>query len=136
MAESVALRAGHEAEWVRFRELIAMSPEAAQWADSYPSLVAEWNGNVVGFALYRIVAGEGELLNLAVEPGARRGGIGAALMEGLFELCAVWHLEVRQSNRAAIGLYERVGFLEVGRRAGYYSDGEAAVLFRGIRGSV
>ena len=37
-------------------------------------------------------------------------------------------LEVRVSNAAAIALYEQLGFLQVGRRKGYYQDGEDAIL--------
>lgn len=47
-------------------------------------------------------------------------------------------LEVRESNMGAIGLYQRHGFVEVGRRKKFYLDGEGAVLmnreagFRGV----
>ena len=37
-------------------------------------------------------------------------------------------LEVRASNAAAIALYEQLGFQHVGRRRGYYPDGEDACL--------
>lgn len=129
------LREGSGLDLARFRELVSVSPEAARWVDGYPALVAELDGAVVGFALYRVVAGEGELLNLAVEPMSRRGGVGRRLMERLLDLAEVWHLEVRESNQAAIGLYESVGFEQVGRRAGYYGDGEAALLFSLASGS-
>jgi ribosomal protein S18 acetylase RimI-like enzyme len=126
-------RAGDERDWSRFEELVAMSPEAAGWVDLYPSLVAERDGVIVGFALYRLVAGEGELLNLAVDPKARRGGVGSALLTHMMGLAELWHLEVRESNAAAIALYQAAGFSQVGRRAEYYSDGEAALLFSGSR---
>ncbi len=129
MGESLALRKGVAQDWVKFRELIALSAGAATWADGYPSLVAETGGRMVGFAMYRIVAGEGELLNLAVDPTARRTGVGRALLREMMRLAEVWHLEVRESNAAAIGLYLSAGYLEFGRRAGYYGDGEAALLF-------
>lgn len=129
MEESHALRTGVAEDWAQFRELIALSAGAASWADGYPSLVAEIDGRLVGFAMYRIVAGEGELLNLAVAPSARRSGIGCALLREMMLLAKVWHLEVRESNAAAIGLYESSGYVEVGRRARYYGDGEAALLF-------
>ena len=137
MAEPVVIvvREGVEADWPVFRALIAVCPEAARWADTYPALVAEVEGRVVGFALYRVVAGEGELLNLAVDPGVRRGGIGKALMGALMPLAELWHLEVREGNVAAIGLYRALGMEQVGRRERYYSDGEAALLFSGPRSS-
>jgi ribosomal-protein-alanine N-acetyltransferase len=125
------LRAGDERDWPRFHELVALSPEAAGWVDLYPSLVAEQDGIIVGFALYRLVAGEGELLNLAVDPKQRRSGVGRELLEHLFGMVDVWHLEVRESNAGAISLYQATGFVQVGRRTGYYSDGETALLFSG-----
>ena len=137
MAEPVAVvvRDGVEADWPAFRALIALCPEAARWADTYPSLVAKVNGRVAGFALYRVVAGEGELLNLAVDPGLRRSGVGRTLLAALMPLAPLWHLEVRAGNVAAIGLYRFLGLEQVGRRERYYGDGEAALLFSGSRRS-
>jgi ribosomal-protein-alanine N-acetyltransferase len=129
VGEPVVLREGVAADWPRFRELILQSAGAATWADGYPSIVAESEGRLLGFAMYRIVAGEGELLNLAVDPLVRRSGVGRALLQKMMSLAEVWHLEVRESNQAAIGLYASLGYKEVGRRNGYYGDGEAALLF-------
>ena len=138
MAEPVAviLREGMDGDWPAFQALIGLCPEAAGWADTYPSLVAEVNGRVAGFALYRIVAGEGELLNLAVDPALQRGGVGRALLVELMTMAPLWHLEVREGNEAAIGLYRSLGLKQVGRRERYYSDGEAALLFSGSPRSV
>lgn len=137
MAEpfAVVVREGEEADWSVFLALIELCPEAARWADTYPALVAEVEGRVAGFALYRLVAGEGELLNLAVDPELRRGGVGRALIAALMPLAEHWHLEVRAGNTAAIGLYRAFGMEQVGRRERYYSDGEAALLFSGSRRS-
>lgn len=135
MAEPVVVvvREGAEADWPAIRALIAVCPEAARWADTYPALVAEVEGRVAGFALYRLVAGEGELLNLAVNPEVRRDGIGKALMRALLPLAELWHLEVREHNFAAISLYRALCMEVVGRRERYYSDGAAALLFSGPR---
>ncbi len=129
MGEPVVLREGVAEDWLRFRELIQMSAGAATWADGYPSIVAESEGRLIGFAMYRVVVGEGELLNLAVDPWARRTGVGRALLQAMMRLAEVWHLEVRESNAAAIALYASLGYRQVGRRSGYYVDGEAALLF-------
>lgn len=88
--------------------------------------VAEENDVLVGYFVGRAVAGEGEILNLAVAPEARGRGFGAALLEhGLGVLTAAGaqevFLEVRAGNAAAIALYARRGFRQVGRRARYYS---------------
>ncbi len=129
MGEPVVLREGVAEDWAGFRELIQQSDGAATWADGYPSIVAESEGRLLGFAMYRVVAGEGELLNLAVDPLARRTGLGRALLQEMMRLAEVWHLEVRECNVAAIALYASLGYRQVGRRSGYYGDGEAALLF-------
>lgn len=82
-------------------------------------------GPLVGYVVAWFVADEGEIANLAVAPEARGRGVGArlldkALVEGRARGAAAIFLEVRDSNRAARQLYESRGFVEVGRRKGYY----------------
>jgi ribosomal-protein-alanine N-acetyltransferase len=114
-------------------ELLAWAPEAASWVEGYPGYVALEHspaGPIYrGFLLFRVVAGEGEILNLAIAPACRRQGLARRLFEKVLPLAATWHLEVRASNRAAITLYESLGFTNAGRRERYYLDGEAALLF-------
>ena len=79
-----------------------------------------------GFILMRVVADEAEILTLAVRPGARRGGLGGRLVgEGVLAAAARGatrvFLEVAEDNLAARALYERTGFVEAGRRPGYYA---------------
>ena len=81
-------------------------------------------GNVVGYAGLHVVLDEGYIDHVAVEPDARRHGVGSALLEvfcrfGAANL-AFLTLEVRASNEAAIGLYEKHGFHRAGLRPGYY----------------
>ena len=72
------------------------------------------------------------IMNVAVDPAHRRVGIATTLLAGLIERLAVnarYTLEVRESNAAAIALYERHGFRAAGRRRRYYQDnGEDAVI--------
>jgi ribosomal-protein-alanine N-acetyltransferase len=89
----------------------------------------------VGYALYALAPGEVELLRVAVLPGARGRGCARRLLEVSLAALADGgrpdcHLEVRDSNRAAIRLYERLGFELSGRRRGYYPNGEDALLYR------
>jgi ribosomal-protein-alanine N-acetyltransferase len=88
------------------------------------TIAREPEGPPLGFALARTVAGEAELLLLAVADGAQGSGIGTILLEafvadgrtaGLGRL----HLEVRDGNRA-VEFYRRNGFATVGRRREYY----------------
>ena len=79
-----------------------------------------------GFILMRTVADEAEILTLAVRPGARRAGLGARLVgEGALAAAARGavrvFLEVAEDNAAARALYARAGFVEAGRRTGYYA---------------
>ena len=88
-----------------------------------------------GYALFRQVAGEAELLRLAVLPAERRRGLAARLLAaGLADLrstgCSAAFLEVSERNLAAMALYEREGWQRDGRRPGYYPDGSAALLYR------
>lgn len=89
----------------------------------------------VGFAVVRVAADEAELLTLGVDPGARRFGVGRALLDGVIATAVeggarVLHLDVAVSNKAARRLYEASGFEEVGRRPRYYSDGDDALSCR------
>jgi ribosomal-protein-alanine N-acetyltransferase len=79
---------------------------------------------LAGFAMARVVAGDGELLLLAVQPASRRTGIGAALLRAVIadareRAAERLHLEVRAGN-SAVALYRAHGFAEVGRRRDYY----------------
>jgi [ribosomal protein S18]-alanine N-acetyltransferase len=90
-------------------------------------LVAEGARGVTGYLIGREVAGTGEVLNLAVAPELRRRGIGGALLEaGLVALkrrrVEEVFLEVRESNRSALALYQAYGFRPVGQRAAYYRN--------------
>ena len=89
------------------------------------TLARDADSRPLGFALSRVVAGEAELLLLAVRNSAQRRGVGARLMERFISDSAArnaerLHLEVRDGNHA-IALYKRYGFGEVGRRKNYYS---------------
>ena len=79
----------------------------------------------IGFAVWRAVAGEGELLTLAVMPGRRRSGYGTSLLaEGEARLLRAGArravLEVSEANAAARALYGVAGWRAEGRRPGYY----------------
>lgn len=101
-----------------------------------PFLVAETDAGVVGYAIGRVAADEGEILNVAVQPEWRRRGIARRLVEALLAALAAAgarqvYLEVRESNVAARQLYTAFGFGEVGRRARYYRRPvEDAVVLR------
>ena len=79
----------------------------------------------VGYAGLLVVADEGYITNVAVDPSCRRQGVAAQLLQVFDNFAKGNHLafltlEVRPSNAAAIALYEGFGFREVGRRRNYY----------------
>ncbi|MET3526667.1 ribosomal protein S18-alanine N-acetyltransferase [Phenylobacterium koreense] len=91
------------------------------------ALVAE-DERLAGFILCRAIAGEAEILTLAVDPAARRRGLARAMVEACAGLARaaqadVMFLEVSAGNLPAIGLYEGAGFVQVGVRSGYYDLG-------------
>jgi ribosomal-protein-alanine N-acetyltransferase len=95
-------------------------------------VVRDASGAVRGYVLFWHVTDEIHLLNVAVEPAARRQGIGRALVDAVTNYARAAHaakilLEVRASNRPAIALYERLGFIRFNVRARYYPDGEDGV---------
>lgn len=97
-------------------------------------LVAEEEGAILGYCGVLLVLDEGDITNVSVKKSRRREGIGKKLVEALIqktvrEGVSVLHLEVRESNEAAIRLYEEMGFVRDGLRKNYYeAPAENAVL--------
>lgn len=90
-------------------------------------------GQIIGFVAVRQVADFCEILNLAVSPLHCRQGIGAGLLAKLFsELkqkdCREVTLEVNYRNAAAIGLYQKMGFTQTGRREKFYHGTDDALI--------
>lgn len=107
-------------------------------------IVAEENGDVMGYIMCRIETGipsfkllgitrKGHVISIAVLPEHQREGIGYALMREAMEAMVNYkakecYLEVRASNVPAVNLYRKMEF-EVARTSrGYYADGEAAYV--------
>ncbi len=88
-------------------------------------VVAERQGTVVGYAGLWWIEDEGHITNVAVMPGFRNRKIALGIIKALLEHTAEagirhYTLEVRRSNEAAIGLYEKFGFRVEGVRKNYY----------------
>ena len=86
-----------------------------------------------GLALGWSLAGEGEVLRLAVDPACRRQGLGGLLLTALEARLVArgagqLFLEVRADNRAAIALYHTQGYHRSGVRPRYYADGCDALM--------
>ena len=99
-------------------------------------LVALDGDCVAGYVGSQSVMGESDMMNIAVAPNYRRQGVAAALIEELVRRLKAngnrcLTLEVRTSNAAAIALYEKLGFAQIGRRPNYYrSPKEDALILR------
>jgi ribosomal-protein-alanine N-acetyltransferase len=115
------------------------------FADSLAAGHGAWlaleNGRMTGYAIMMLVVDEAHLLNITVLPELQRSGRGSALLQHLFDQARTraairMLLEVRPGNLAALALYRRHGFLEIGRRRDYYPAHEgredAIVMARDI----
>lgn len=84
------------------------------------------DGRIAAYGGMLIAVDEGQITNIAVHPDYRRRGMASALLTSLMRYARDRHaesvtLEVRASNAAAIGLYKKAGFVEVGRRKAFYT---------------
>lgn len=122
---------------------IASQHQSASFNWDRSKLLSEWkhadvlgcleHGNVIGFVFCkRLAPDQIEFTALAT----RKACEGRGVMKSLIEHIAAKHkedellLEVHADNLRALGLYKDLGFVEVGRRKKYYSDGGDAILFR------
>ena len=107
---------------------------AAYAADPKMPLTAD--APLVGYAGGWVVDGDVQILKVGVDPAWRRHGIARVLLARVADdarnlgarTCS---LEVRAANIGAQALYEALGFMALGRRPRYYSDGEDAVIMTG-----
>jgi len=129
-------RVSFPAPWTR-----AMYEDERRYPDR--SFLAVWkgaDGAVAGYISFWVVVDEVQINNVAVRPEARTGGIGRRLVEfamrhGASRGAVTVVLDVRSANLAARRLYERLGFLPVAVRRGYYAHplDDAMVLTRDLR---
>lgn len=95
--------------------------------------IARDGERIVGYAGFWEVCGEGDITNVAVDTDYRRQHIGSRLIEEMIRRAKnmkleLLTLEVRRSNIAAQGLYEKYGFEVIGERKAYYSDNREDAL--------
>ena len=123
--------------WMRTAYEVAISGgDAPRRIALVAERAGERAGEVIGFVVARVVGPVAEIETIAIAGNAQGCGFGSSLLlAALGELRLTGaeevELEVRSSNRAALRMYERVGFREVGRRREYYREPvEDAVLLR------
>lgn len=94
--------------------------------------------DILAYCNLRILAGEGEIMRIAVLPERRRQGLGRKLMEKMLDCarengCEAMLLEVRESNQNARNLYESYGFSVEGIRKNYYQSPQENAVLMGKR---
>jgi [ribosomal protein S18]-alanine N-acetyltransferase len=143
-SRAVLIRPANDDDVPSIRALELQAENAAHWAErEYEALFApdaparialvaydEAGSGVVpihGFLIAQCALGGWEIENVVVTPARRRCGIGTSLIQQLLlrarkQGATSVLLEVRESNRAARRLYEKIGFSEQGRRRDYYKE--------------
>lgn len=96
----------------------------------YLCRVAEQEGAICGYAVLRPLLDEAELLNIGVAAQQQHKGLGSAMLLEMLDMACARNmlrvfLEVRATNAAAIALYRRAGFKQIGVRRGYYQNASA-----------
>lgn len=100
---------------------------------AYTYFLADGDGVTVGYVGVGVFAGEAHIMTVGVVPAWRHRQVGRALVQQVFDWCVASGvsdvtLEVGSRNVAARALYDRCGFRTEGVRAGYYPDGDDAVI--------
>ena len=88
-------------------------------------VVCEEDGLILGYAGLHHILDEGHITNIAVHPSVRRMGVGIAILKELLQRTSArgikdFTLEVRDGDKAAVGFYEKQGFVSEGIRKDYY----------------
>jgi ribosomal-protein-alanine N-acetyltransferase len=138
-AGDLQIRSAVESDYPAIARIQSRCPETAQWPlgdySGYPLLLALVDNKAAGFCSWRQSApDEAEILNIAVDPGCRRRGIGSALLRAVCERAhGPIFLEVAEPNSPAIALYRKHGWESAGLRPGYYDHGavNAVVMKKG-----
>nr|WP_283126623.1 ribosomal protein S18-alanine N-acetyltransferase [Providencia stuartii] len=93
--------------------------------EKYHNIKISVDNQIVGFAITQCILDEATLFNIAIHPDYQGKGYGRVLMEHLIDdlssknVLTLW-LEVRESNAAALHLYDKLGFHQVTVRKDYY----------------
>lgn len=98
-------------------------------------IVAKINDEIVGFAGIKIIIDEADIMNIVVKNNFRKKGIGSLLLQQLIDLSKTLNitsisLEVNEKNIAAISLYKKFNFKEIGIRKKYYNNNNAILMIK------
>ena len=99
----------------------------------FKTLVAEEQGNVVGFLMYTDLDGMIDIMDIVVDNSYRRQKIGSLLMDEMItnsKKDSKFYLEVNVKNEPAIQMYEKFGFKKIHTRKKYYGEEDALIMER------
>ena len=136
MRHNLKMRQMQEADLVRIMEIEALAypfPWTLQLFKDclhvgYTAEIIAFE-QIISYGLMSIAAGEAQILNVSVHPKWQSSGYGRQMLERLLDIAnqkgvqSVF-LEVRVSNQAAIHLYDKIGFKQIGVRRAYYRNGD------------
>lgn len=96
-------------------------------------VVAKQYNTIVGFAGMQIILDEATIMNIVTKATQRNSGIASKMLEKLIDIAKDCNLksitlEVNENNTAAINLYKKYNFKQVGLRRRYYKNQDSAVL--------
>ena len=91
----------------------------------YTCRVMERDGQIVGYSVMSLGASEAHVLNISISQEYQQQGLGSSLLSHMLELAVerktdTVFLEVRPSNKPALALYDKAGFVQIGTRKDYY----------------
>ena len=120
------LSAVAEIEQISFSDPWSVESLELMLGEQAMGLVALEDGRVLGYVGMMCVLDEGQIINVATHPDARRRGVGRSLMMAIEQSAkqrgiVFLSLEVRESNAAARSLYSSLGWVECGIRKNFYS---------------
>ena len=120
------LSAVAEIERISFSDPWSVESLELMLGEQAMGLVALEDGRLLGYVGMMCVLDEGQIINVATHPDARRRGVGRSLMIAIEQSAkergiVFLSLEVRESNAAARSLYSSLGWVECGIRKNFYS---------------
>lgn len=109
--------------------------EELEYSYSFFKVVKNNNVEIVGFAGFKVIIDEADIMNIVVKKSFRNNGVGSFLLENLIS-CAKdinlnsLNLEVNENNLSAINLYNKFGFEHIGIRKKYYNGINDAIIMK------
>lgn len=105
--------------------------------NSYFIVAKDINNEILGFAGFKHILNEADIMNIVIKKDYRKNGIGKYLLENLISYAKssnidTLNLEVHENNIPAISLYHKLGFQDVGIRKNYYDGKYNALLMKKI----